>query len=227
MIIVSSWTDAMSKPPESMRTPMPWQKRAADLCTAARGPLALALVWLGIARGRDGIQLALVLLLLAATLDTLDGFLARISHYPHQTWIGSHDLAFDLAFSLALLAYLTLAGYLSPFLAALYLGFWLVVLGSQGTLSNALAVLFQAPVYAGVVLAALLRDLNIILWAAIWLGLMLAFAGKRFFRVRVPEFFQDLLNKIPLATKRAKWASGMRHAPPDSPDKREETRVGD
>jgi len=206
---------------------MPWQKRVADLCTAARGPLALVLVWLGVARGRDGIQLAFILLLLAVTLDTLDGFLARLSHYPHQTWIGSHDLAFDIAFSLALLAYLTLAEYLSPYPAALYMGFWLLVLGSQGTLSNALAVLFQAPIYAGIIIAALLNDLNIVLWTVLWVGLMLAFAGKRFFRVRMPEFFQDLFNKIPLAIKRVKWTSRMQHAPPDSPEKRKETRVGD
>ncbi len=217
----------MSKPIENTRPPMPWQKCAADLCTAARGPLALVLVWLGITRGKDGIQLAFILLLLAATLDTLDGFLARISHYPHQTWVGSHDLAFDIAFSLALLGYLTLAGYLSPYPAALYVGFWLLLLGSQGALSNTLAVLFQAPIYAGIVIATLLHDLNIILWTAIWVGLMLAFAGKRFFRVRVPEFFQGLSEKIPPALKRMKWASGMQHAPPDSPEKRKGTRAGD
>jgi hypothetical protein len=227
MITVSSWNEAMSKPIDTLRTPMPWQKRAADFCTAVRGPLALALVWLGIARGKDGIQLAFILLLVAATLDTLDGFLARLSHYPHQTWVGSHDLAFDLAFSVALLGYLTLAGYLSPYLTVFYAGFWLVVLGSQNTLSNTLAVLFQAPIYAGVVIAAVLHDLNMILWTAIWVGLMLVFAGKRFFQVRLPGFFQDLSGKIPPAMRRAKWASGMQPTAPDSPDKRKETRVGD
>ena len=90
---------------------MPWQKRVADLCTVARGPLALVPVWLGLTRGKDGIQLAFILLLVAATLDTLDGFLARLSHYPHQTWAGSHDLAFDIGFSVALLVYLALAEF--------------------------------------------------------------------------------------------------------------------
>ncbi|MEW6577761.1 MAG: CDP-alcohol phosphatidyltransferase family protein [Chloroflexota bacterium] len=217
----------MSKPIETVRTPMPWQKRVADLCTAARGPLALALVWLGIVRGKDGIQLAFILLLVAATLDTLDGFLARLSHYPHQTWVGSHDLAFDIAFSVALLVYLSLAGYLSPYLTAFYVGFWLLVFGSQNTLSNTLAVLFQAPIYAGVVIAAVLHDLNMILWIAIWVGLMLVFAGKRFFRVRLPGFFQDLSRKIPPAMKRVGWASGIQRTAPDSPEKRNETRIGD
>ncbi len=217
----------MSKPIETVRAPMPWQKRVADLCTVARGPLALVPVWLGLTRGKDGIQLAFILLLVAATLDTLDGFLARLSHYPHQTWVGSHDLAFDIGFSVALLVYLALAGYLSPYLTAFYLGFWLLALVSQSTLSGTLAVLFQAPIYAGIVIAAVLHDLNMILWIAIWMSVMLVFAGKRFFRVRLPEFFQDLVRKIPLVMKRGGWASGIQGTVRDSPEKRKETRIGD
>ncbi|NLX09582.1 MAG: hypothetical protein GXY36_07990 [Chloroflexi bacterium] len=175
---------------------IPWQKRAADLCTAARGPLALVLVWLGLDRGKDGIQLAFVLLLVAATLDTLDGYLARLSQYPHQTWIGGHDLTFDIGFSAALLFYLVAAGYLSPYLGALYAAFWIVIFGSQTGLANTPAVLFQAPIYAGIGLAAIFHDLNLIVWTAIWVGLMLAFAGKRFFQVRVPAFFNDLFARV-------------------------------
>lgn len=175
---------------------LPWQKWVADLCTAARGPLAVAVVWLGIVRGDSSIRLALVLLLAAATLDTLDGYFARLRPYPHQTWVGSHDLAFDLGFSVALLLYLALAGYLSPYLAVLHAGFWIVLFGSQITSSNTLAVLFQAPIYLAVVLAAVLHNVELIAWIAIWVGVMLAFAGKRFFHERVPAFFQDLLDRL-------------------------------
>jgi phosphatidylglycerophosphate synthase len=181
---------------EREQNALPWQKRVADFCTAARGPLALALVWLGIVRGKDGIQLAFILLLVAATLDTLDGYFARLSQYPHQTWVGSHDLAFDICFSTALLFYLAFAGYLSPYLAALYVGFWILLFGSQPVLLSTLAVLFQAPIYLGVVLVAVLHNVDLMLWITIWVGLMLVFAGKRFFHVRLPAFFEDLFKRI-------------------------------
>lgn len=175
---------------------MPWQKRVADLCTTARGPLAGVLVWIGIDRGKDGIQLALLLLLVAATLDTLDGYFARLSPYPVQTWVGSHDLAFDIGFSAGLLLYLALASYVSPYLAVLYAGFWIIVFfGNRFPLSNTLAVVAQAPIYAGISLAAVLHDPGILLWIVLWVSLMLAFAGKRFFRVRLPAFFEAFLER--------------------------------
>jgi phosphatidylglycerophosphate synthase len=182
---------------EPQQDALPWQKRVADLCTAARAPLAVGVIWLGLARGKAGIQATLIVLLLAATLDTLDGYFARLSHYPHQTWVGSHDLAFDIGFSVALLLYLSLAGYLSPYLAVLHAGFWLLVFGNQISSSNTLAVLFQAPIYIGVVLAAVLHNVNLMGWIAVWVGVMLAFAGKRFFHVRAPAFFKDLGERIP------------------------------
>ena len=88
------------------------------------------------------------------------------------------------------------AGYLSPYLGALYAAFWIVIFGSQTGLANTPAVLFQAPIYAGIGLAAIFHDLNLIVWTAIWVGLMLAFAGKRFFQVRVPAFFNDLFARV-------------------------------
>jgi len=177
------------------RAAPPWQKRAADLCTLSRALLALALVWLGIHRGKDGVQIVFVLLLVAVTLDTLDGYLARVSGYPHQTWVGAHDLGFDLGFSAALLIYLALAGYLSPTLAALYAGAWITVFFLRVMPLSTLAVLFQGPIYLGVLLAALVHDPALVLWLALWLMVALAFAGKRFFRVRLPEFIDSLIHR--------------------------------
>ncbi len=174
---------------------MSWQKRIADLCTAARAPLTGVLVWLGIDRGEDGIQVALVLLLVAITLDTLDGYFARLSPYPVTTWVGSHDLAFDIVFSMGLLLYLSLASYLSPYLAGLYAAFWIVIFWTQDTLYIP-AVLFQAPIYVGVVLAAVIHNIELMLWMALWAGIMLALAGKRFFHIRVPAFFNGLFRSI-------------------------------
>lgn len=175
---------------------MPWQKRLADLFTIARGPLGLALVWLGIVRGEDAVLQAFALLLLAVTLDTLDGYLARLSRYPRQTWIGAHDVLFDMGFSVALLLYLSFSGFLSPYLAAVHVGLWLWILRGQELAENSLIVLFQAPMYAGITLAALLRNMHIITWVSIWLGLMLLFAARRFFSVRLPAFVHDLSERI-------------------------------
>lgn len=175
---------------------MPWQKRVADLCTAMRGPLALGLVWLGISRGKDGIQLALILLLAAATLDTMDGYFARASNAPYQTWIGAHDLIVDMGFSLALLLYLTLAGYVSPILAVIYAGFWTIVFSNQQILPNSLAVLSQAPVYGGTALAALFDSAQVIVWLAAWVSVMLFFAGNRFFSVRLPALLEDFSRRF-------------------------------
>ena len=175
---------------------MPWQKRLADLFTIARGPLALALIWLGIAHGKDGIEWAFILLLIAVTLDTLDGYLARRSGYPHQTWIGDHDVVFDIGISIGLLLYLAFAGFLSPYLAALHVGFWMWMLRGQELATNSLAVLFQAPMYAGVMVAAVVRNVNIIVWMGLWLAFMTSFAAKRFFRIRLPAFVDDLADRI-------------------------------
>lgn len=176
-------------------TAPPWQKRAADLCTALRAPLALLLVWLGIQRGKDGIQMALLLLLVAVTLDTLDGYLARVSAWPQQTWIGSHDLTFDVGYSAAMLLYLTIAGYLAPYLAALYAVGWIGLFAYFAAHLSTLAVIFQAPIYLGILLAALVDDLSALVGLVLWAVVMLAFAGRRFFGVRVPAFFDSVLGK--------------------------------
>ncbi len=67
------------------------------------------------------------MLLLAATIDTLDGYFARLAPGTHTTWVGSHDLFFDLLFSTALLFYLVLAGVAGPYFGALYLAGWGIV----------------------------------------------------------------------------------------------------
>jgi len=192
---------------------MPWQKRLADGCTAARAPLALALVWLGLEHGKGDVQLAYALLLAAATLDTLDGYFARLCACPQQTWIGSHDLAFDILFSAALLLYLTLAGFAPLSLAALWAGAWILIVWVRGTLSNTEAVLFQAPIYAGMLAAVALRAPVAIPWSLGWAAIMLVFAGRRFFAVRLPSFFGDLARRL-LGERR----------PPDQPQQRRQAK---
>ena len=45
--------------------------------------------------------------------------------------------------------------------------------------------------YAGIALAAIFHNVDSLLWVAIWVGVMLTFAGRRFFHVRLPAFFEE------------------------------------
>lgn len=183
---------------------MPWQKRVADFLTLTRAPLAVVLIWLGIERERSGIEIAWALLLVAATVDTLDGYFARIAPGGHQTWVGSHDLLFDVLFSGALLVYLVLAGYIVPLLAAAYAGIWLAIAMMTTGAANIRAVIFQAPIYLKTVLAALEANSSVFWWTAAWLLIMGLFAGRRFLYVRVPALLRDFFASVQSFSQRHK-----------------------
>lgn len=183
---------------------MPWQKRVADFFTLTRAPLALVLIWLGIERERSGIEIAWALLLTAATVDTLDGYFARIAPGGHQTWVGSHDLLFDVLFSAALLAYLVLAGYIDPKLGTLYVAIWLAVVTMTNGAANVRAVIFQAPIYLKTVFAAIDANSGVFSWTAAWLLIMGLFAGRRFLYVRVPALLRDFFASVESFSQRRK-----------------------
>jgi len=183
---------------------MPWQKRIADALTLTRVPLALGVVWLGADQGRGGLYSAWLLLLLTATIDTLDGFFARLSPRLVKTWIGSHDLSFDLIFSTALLGYLVLAEVVSLALAALYLGGWaLLMLTTHGS-ASVRAVIFQGPIYLITVLAAAMQAPRILLWTALWLAVMGLFTGRRFLSVRLPVLLHEFAQSVRGVSQRRK-----------------------
>jgi len=175
---------------------MPWQKRVADFFTLTRAPLALAVIGLGLQRGRDGIEVAWLLLVVAATVDTLDGHFARMAPGDYKTWVGSHDLLFDVLFSTALLIYLVLAGYIGPWLAAVYLVFWLVMTTLTDGAANVRAVIFQGPIYLKTVFAAIEANSSVFWWTVAWLLIMGLFAGRRFLYVRVPALLRDFSTSV-------------------------------
>lgn len=175
---------------------MPWEKQVADALTLARVPLALAVVAVAFVYGADGVITALGLLVVAATIDTLDGYLARRSGLAGQNWIGAHDLEFDMAFSVALLFYLVKAGNVPLVLAVPYFAVWLLVFWQQDRITHVPAVLFQAPIYAWMALAAILKDARVLLGLVVWGAVMLAFGGRRFFSLRLPGFFRELRRQV-------------------------------
>lgn len=175
---------------------MSWQKRVADVLTISRVFLAVAVVWVAIQAGKDGIETALALLILAATFDTLDGYFARQSQSTRQTWIGAHDLECDLVFSTSLLVYLILADYVPLVIGAAHFLFWMWVFRQHREIPNSYAILFQAPMYAGVALAAVWNDPRIFIHIGVWLSVMFLFARRRFLYVRLPRLVQDFHHNV-------------------------------
>lgn len=175
---------------------MPWQKKVADLFTLSRAIMAPVVVWIGVEYGAEGIEAVMVLLLVAATLDTLDGYFARLSRSPVQTWIGAHDVLFDVTFSTSLLVYLVLAERVPVLLAAVHGVTWLWIFTRQRAIANSFAVLYQGPIYLVVVIAAVNYRAPVLIWLLSWLALAGVFAWRRFFTVRVPAFFDDLQERI-------------------------------
>jgi len=175
---------------------MLWQKRVADLLTFSRVFLALAVVWVAVQSGRDGIEVALALLIVAATFDTLDGYFARQSGAARQTWIGAHDLEFDVIFSTSLLVYLVLADFVPALLGAAHLLFWMWVCRQQDEIPNSYAILYQAPLYAGIALAAAKNDPSVLLSVGVWVAVMFVFARRRFLYVRLPRLVQDFHHNV-------------------------------
>jgi phosphatidylglycerophosphate synthase len=88
-------------------------KTLADALTAARFCLAGVILWLGIKGGAEALPAAVVTLVLAWVTDVLDGPLARRDPSGRHTWIGDRDLEIDISVGVAVLVYLTLAGYVS------------------------------------------------------------------------------------------------------------------
>jgi hypothetical protein len=93
----------------------------ADLLTLSRLVAAGILVWLGIAAlapGTDNLLGAIAVCVAAWSTDQLDGWAARRADRP--TRLAGIDFPIDSTLYLAILAYLTMAGYLTWLAAAIY-----------------------------------------------------------------------------------------------------------
>lgn len=168
-------------------------KYFADILTGSRLLVAFLLGWLGWTRGDEAWYLATYLLIFSWASDVLDGAIARRSKVQFSTWIGDHDLYFDMAVAVGVLIFLASQGSVSPSLAIIYVLSWIIVYSRFGLISS-LGKLFQAPVYGwfiydtvrnspqlGAVLVAFIIILVVITW-------------PRFPNDIVPSFLKGLRN---------------------------------
>ncbi|MFH1149174.1 MAG: CDP-alcohol phosphatidyltransferase family protein [Actinomycetota bacterium] len=93
---------------------IPARKRVADMLTASRLVIALAVITVGLLFGREAAGIVLMLILIGWTTDVADGQLARSLETPVQSRIGDNDLAVDLVLDLAGYIYFIACGFLAP-----------------------------------------------------------------------------------------------------------------
>ncbi|MBU1670870.1 MAG: CDP-alcohol phosphatidyltransferase family protein [Actinobacteria bacterium] len=93
---------------------IPARKRVADMLTASRLVIALAVITVGLLFGREAVGIVLMLILIGWTTDVVDGQLARSLETPVQSRIGDNDLAVDLVLDLAGYIYFIACGFLAP-----------------------------------------------------------------------------------------------------------------
>jgi phosphatidylserine synthase len=166
-------------------------KQIADLLTLFRGVLAVALVWVGLSQGSEGLSLAVAFLLLAWTSDSLDGPLARRSSRRSSTWIGYHDLQFDMAVSGGLLIYLVLADFVTFPVALAYVSLWAFIFWRRG-LSRSPAMLFQAPIYGWFISVALRYARPAGQWLIVWILGAVLLTWPRFPKAIIPDFLKGM-----------------------------------
>ncbi|UCC61700.1 MAG: CDP-alcohol phosphatidyltransferase family protein [Anaerolineae bacterium] len=167
-------------------------KTLADLLTAVRFCLAGFILWLGVKGGAEALPAVVVTLILCWLTDLLDGPLARRDPSKRRTWIGDRDLEVDMSVGLAVLAYLTLAGYLAlkaaigyvVVCAAMLWYFWSPQLGWA----------VQAPPYAGMIYTALRNAPRYGLMLVAYVALLIVATWPRFPRVMVPQFLEGMRN---------------------------------
>jgi cardiolipin synthase len=165
-------------------------KTLADTLTGVRLLLAFFLVWLGWQKGPEAIGSATLMLLAAWVTDVLDGPLARRDPRGIRTWIGDRDLEADMAIALGVWIYLTLAGFLSPWLAGVYLVVAMVVLWRFG--SDQLAWAMQALPYGLMIWTSWRTAPWGGLLLVVYIGLVVVATWPRFPRQTVPEFLKGV-----------------------------------
>jgi cardiolipin synthase len=165
-------------------------KTLADTLTGVRFLLAFYLVWLGWQKGPQAIGSAALMVLVAWITDLLDGPLARRDPRGIRTWIGDRDLEADLAVALGAWIYLMLAGFLSPWLAGIYLVVAAVALWRFG--SDQLAWGLQALPYGAMIWTSWQTAPLYGLLLVAWIGLVIVATWPRFPRQTVPEFLNGV-----------------------------------
>jgi phosphatidylglycerophosphate synthase len=166
-------------------------KQVADLVTWFRVLLGLGLVWLGLTEGVQGLNKAVWIMILDWTGDTLDGKIARREKEHHHTWIGDHDIEVDMAVSVGLLIYMITSGFVSVWIASIYVIFWTVVFWRWRNV-KVLGMISQAPIYGYFIWIALTRLPNVGVWIIVWIVVAIIITWPQFPQQIVPGFLIGL-----------------------------------
>jgi phosphatidylglycerophosphate synthase len=168
-------------------------KLLADTLTLLRGLLGLGLVWLGIDLGVAALPSAAWILLFCWAGDFFDGRLARRAPQLRRTWIGDHDVYFDVFVSMCLGLYLVAAGFVSGLFGIIYVLSWALIFRIVGQ-NHGYLMLVQAPIYAWFIWVALRGTPQAGIWLLGWLAFVLLVNWSRFVHEVVPGFIDDVKN---------------------------------
>ena len=166
-------------------------KQVADFITAIRGLLVLVFPLLGGLYGKDALSWVASFLVANWTGDSIDGPLARRSSRQYRTWIGDHDLEIDIAVSIGLLLYMTLAGFLQPFVTILYLLVWAIYFKVSG-IPRSMGMLFQAPIYAWFIYLSLKHVPSAGILLIAWLLAAMVVTWPKFIHEVIPDFLDGI-----------------------------------
>ncbi len=162
-------------------------KQVADLLTIGRALIGFGLAFLGVIYGATGLAVAVWLMILSWTTDSLDGTFARRSRRQYQTWIGEHDLQIDIFVSIGLLVYLLASGLVNRWLAVAYFLSVALVYWYMG-FPRSLGMLIQAPVYGWFIWVALREAPKVGRWMLVWIVVAVIITWPRFPKEIVPDF---------------------------------------
>jgi hypothetical protein len=171
-------------------------KYAADFLTFSRLLIAASLALVGWILGPDGLIISTILMIYSWGSDILDGSLARLSRVTKVTWIGSHDLYFDMFVAVGLLIYLTAAGFVKPTVSIVYILLWGLLFWRFGILSF-LGKLFQTPIYAWFLFTTFRYEPLYAVVIVFFLLLAIIFTWPRFPRETVPDFLSSFDGEHP------------------------------
>lgn len=166
-------------------------KQVADFVTLFRGLLGFGLVWLGLTLGAAGLHQAVIIMIIAWTGDAIDGKIARRSKEKYHSWIGDHDLEVDMAVSCALLVYLITSGFVSAWVASIYVLIWTFILWRWKNV-RVLGMLSQAPIYGYFIVVTLLEAPNVGVWILIWIVSAVIITWPQFPNMIVPGFLAGM-----------------------------------
>ena len=174
---------------------MKLMKYLADFLTGSRLLIAIILGWLGWTSGLDVWLIATSLVIYAWTSDVLDGALARRSKVDISTWIGNHDLYFDMAVATGLLTFLTACDSVNLSLSIIYMLSWILIFSRFGVIAS-LGKLFQAPIYGWFIFATLRTHPMLGGLILIFLLIMVVVTWPRFPNDTIPGFLTGFKKEI-------------------------------